>query len=77
VSVNEQLTLVFKDLFGPAVDVSVRTTAKDIDGWDSVAHINLMFMIEESFGIEFAEGEFETFETVGALCAVVEQKLAA
>ncbi|HSF24261.1 MAG TPA: acyl carrier protein [Blastocatellia bacterium] len=43
------------------------TTAPDIRGWDSVAHINLMFSIEQAFGVQFTGNELAEFKNIGEL----------
>jgi acyl carrier protein len=43
------------------------TTAADVPGWDSVAHITLMFSIEQAFGVQFAGNELAEFRNVGEL----------
>ncbi len=42
-------------------------TATDIEGWDSVAHINLMFGIEQAFGIRFKGNELADMTNIGEL----------
>ncbi len=42
-------------------------TATDIEGWDSVAHINLMFGIEQAFGIRFKGNELAEMKNIGEL----------
>lgn len=41
--------------------------AADIEGWDSVAHINLMFGIEQAFGIRFKGNELADMKNIGEL----------
>jgi len=66
--VHQQLEDVFQSVFGDgSLDLRDDMTAADVDGWDSVAHINLMFAIEERFGIQFAGNELAEFENIGAL----------
>jgi len=43
------------------------TTAADIEGWDSVGHVNLMFAIEQVFGVQFTGNELAEFKNVGEL----------
>jgi len=50
-------------------------TPADVEGWDSVAHINLMFAVEEAFGVQFIGSEFAQFENVGDLKRLVANKL--
>ena len=45
--------------------------------WDSLAHVNLMFAVEEEFGIHFSGGEFGSFADVGALRRYLEERVAA
>ena len=42
-------------------------TSSDVQGWDSVAHINLMFSIEEAFNIKFQGNELAEFKNIGEL----------
>lgn len=53
------------------------TTAEDVAGWDSIAHVGLMAGIEEAFGIRFSPAEIVSFEDVGGVVRSVEEKLAA
>jgi len=47
----------------------------DVPGWDSIAHVNLVFSIEEEFRVQFSDSELETFSTVGALERTLRRKL--
>jgi len=53
-------------------------TAADVDGWDSLAHINLIIALEKRLGVRFATAEIsrlkEDGQTVGSLLDLVEQK---
>jgi len=50
------------------------TTAKDVEGWDSLSHLRLIVAIEEHFGVKFSTGEIERFKNVGDVVTTVEQK---
>lgn len=52
-------------------------TAADIEGWDSVAHINLMFGIEQAFGIRFKGNELADMKNIGELKQVLSGKVTA
>ncbi len=43
------------------------TTAHDVPDWDSLAHVNLMFSIEEQFGVQFRDNEFAELANIGEL----------
>ena len=49
----------------------------DVAGWDSIAHVNLMFSIEEAFGFQFSDDELEGISTIGQLEQIIERRLAA
>ncbi len=65
---HDELERLFRDVFGnEAIVLTDETTAHDIDEWDSLGHVNLMFSIEEHFGVRFEGNELAEFENVGAL----------
>lgn len=51
------------------------TTADDVPGWDSLAHVNFMYAIEEEFGVQFSEEQFTGFADIGALKRLLQAKL--
>ena len=68
---NEQeiylgLTAVFRDVFDDErIVLGANTTALDIDGWDSQAHVTLVVATEVRFGIRFRTAELEQLHNVG------------
>ena len=51
------------------------TVAGDIEGWDSLNHIQLIVAIEKHFNIRFSAAEIQSWENVGSMCEAVKQKL--
>lgn len=75
---HSQLETVFRQVFGDEdLAITDHTTANDIPGWDSVAHINLMFTIEQTFGIQFIANELAEAQDVGGLKQLISRKRAA
>jgi acyl carrier protein len=77
--IREQVQDVFREVFEDSVLVlEDRMTAEDIEGWDSLAHINLIIAIEKRLGVKFATAEIsrlkEDGQTVRSLLEVVAQK---
>lgn len=77
--VREEFQEVFRDVFeDPTLLVTEETTAEDVDGWDSLAHINLIIAIERQFRIKFATAEISRLKdddsNVGSIMALVAQK---
>ena len=67
-TVHERLELVFREVFDDEELVLQEHTASgDVQGWDSVAHINLMFAIEEEFGITFPGNKLAELRDIGEL----------
>lgn len=75
-SLVERLTRIFRDVFeNDSIVVSDDMTAADIEGWDSLSHIDLLYSIEREFGIVFTIGEAgSALKNVGELRALVEKK---
>lgn len=73
--IDHRLKQILRDIFeDDALDVTADTSADDVEGWDSVAHISLVFAIEEEFGFQFTSGELESMRNVGDLQDVITRK---
>ncbi|NTU49264.1 MAG: acyl carrier protein, partial [Syntrophobacteraceae bacterium] len=67
---QEQLNAIFCQVFDDDdIRIHPALTANDVDGWDSLSHVNLIVAIEGSFRIRFAQKELLTFRNVGDLMA--------
>jgi len=74
----KRLNEVFRDVFDDdEIVVSTETTAKDIDGWDSLRHVRLLLTIERAFGIKFSAYEVNKLKNVGHLAKLVQAKIGA
>lgn len=69
------LTEVFRDVFDDDdITLSAATTAEDIPGWDSQAHVNLVVAAETRFGIRFRTAELESLHNVGDFVQLISTK---
>jgi len=78
-ALQSDLQEVFRRVFDDDdLTISDSTSADDIDGWDSMAHINLIIAIEKHFKIKFAASEIATLgrrgQTVGNLMEMLAAK---
>lgn len=74
-TVHQRLEDLFRQVFhDDNLLLTNETTAADVAGWDSVAHINLIFTIEEAFGVQFAGEELGEFRNVGELKQLLSRK---
>jgi len=60
----------------PNLVLNMRTTAEDVEGWDSFNHVNIVVAIETQFGISFNAAEIEGLRAVGEIVTLIERKLA-
>jgi acyl carrier protein len=67
-----KLTDVFRDVFDDD-DIVAKpdTTAADIDGWDSLAHIRLVLTVEKAFGVKFAASDIASLKDVGEFVQLI------
>ncbi|OCJ12455.1 hypothetical protein A6U86_05375 [Rhizobium sp. AC27/96] len=69
--VEEAVRVQFPDYLGP---VTRETSAAEIPGWDSIAHVQLMLLIEEISGQEVNVGATMTAKDIGELLDLFENK---
>ena len=72
------LTDLFRDMLGDdRLVLTPDTTAGDVPGWDSMAHIGLMVEAERRFGIKFQTVEMEELNNAGEFAALIARKTGA
>ena len=72
----ENLNRIFRQVFDDeSITVTRLTTADDVDGWDSLSHINLVVAVETEFRIRFALGELQALKNVGDMADLIEKKV--
>jgi acyl carrier protein len=73
----EVLNQVFQQVFAnPTLAIAPDMTPQDIDGWDSMAHVNLIAAVQLRFKIKFDSKELRSIRTVGDLAKLVDGKTA-
>jgi acyl carrier protein len=64
--IRARLQDVFRRIFhDDELEVNDATTAADVDGWDSMAHINLIVAIEKKFGVKFTAADIASMRGEG------------
>lgn len=75
-SVIDQLAPVFRIVFDDdTLQIAADNTANDIEGWDSLSHMNLILAVESNFNISFTRKEILSFRNIGDLAKCIEGKL--
>jgi acyl carrier protein len=68
-------SIIATTLEQPDLQVTMRTRADEVVGWDSFNHVNIIAAIEDRFNLEFRPGEIEKMRGVGEIVELIEQKL--
>jgi acyl carrier protein len=58
---------VVRDVIGDDdIVLGEETTADEIDGWDSIAHVNIVIGVEQRFGLHFKAADLARLRGPGA-----------
>ena len=68
---NDIFRKVFED---NSLVITRKTTANDIEEWDSLTHMNLIMVLEKQFKIKFSLSEIENLSSVGDLVDLIDRK---
>lgn len=72
----KQLDEIFIDeLDTGSIKLNNATTASEVDGWDSLSHIQLVVAIEKRFKIRFTSKEIQRWNNIGELIDCINSKL--
>jgi acyl carrier protein len=73
--IDQRLAEIIRDVLGDDdLVLDETTTATDVDGWDSLAHINIMVAIEADYGVTFDTDQLGRFRDVGELQAFLRSR---
>ena len=74
--IMNKLQPIFQDIFeDDELLITAESNAATVEDWDSLAHITLIFAIEQEFEIKFALGELEAMKNVGDMVELMQKKL--
>lgn len=77
-AISPRIQAVFQDVFDDDdLMLTEATTAADVENWDSLTHIDLIYGIEKKFGITFSTREVQSLKNVGELQMLIEKKTGA
>lgn len=74
--IRDSLKDIFTETLGhSSFDLEDDTTAKDVDGWDSVTHMMLINEVERKYNIKFSLMDLMNLENVGSLVKAIKNKV--
>jgi len=77
---NNEILKKVNDLFTDVLDneniiLTGASTARDVEEWDSLNHIQLVVAIERQFGIRFTSREIQGWNNVGEMIDSISAKI--
>jgi acyl carrier protein len=76
-SVLAELQPIFQEaLDNPGLTVTRSSSGQNTPGWDSMAHIGIVEMVERRFKVRFGLGELQDLKSVGDLVDLTLKKAA-
>jgi acyl carrier protein len=78
----QEILAELQPIFEQALDtqglrVTMASNATNTEGWDSLAHIDIIESVEQRFKVRFALGELQDLKEVGDLVTLILKKRAA
>jgi acyl carrier protein len=67
---------IFKDVLdNDEIVLTPETSAKDVEEWDSLNHIQLVVAVEKHFKLRFTTADIQGWKNVGEMCTAIEKRL--
>lgn len=74
---NDLTQIICKVLDKTNLELHDETTAKEVDGWNSLTNMQIISDMEDHFGIQFKMREIIKMKNIGELCNIIQNKLPA
>lgn len=75
-SILEKLTEIFRDVLDDEkIILSEETTSDDIEGWDSLNHINIIASVEIDFDVKFEMVTYTSMKRIADIIDYIEAQL--
>ena len=76
-TIIQEIQPIFADLLDrPDLELTPESNASNVEGWDSLVHINLVVSIEKRFKVKFGLAELQRLKNLGQMADLILQKKA-
>jgi acyl carrier protein len=65
------VAIIRREVNDPDLQITEKTTASDVDGWDSLTHVQIIVAVEKDFRFRMKASEVAQLENVESLINVV------
>tara|TARA_Y100001970_G_C14193193_1_gene836579 strand:+ start:1402 stop:1635 length:234 start_codon:yes stop_codon:yes gene_type:complete len=66
---------VFKEILRTKKKININSNQKNIESWDSIAHIKILIALEKKFKIKFRTDEFNSLLSVKKIIDCLKKKI--
>ena len=72
---QQEVFQLIADVLNVGVEIINRQTSpRQIEGWDSVQHLNIVLALEEALGLQFSPEDIEQMQSAGQILDVIDAK---
>jgi acyl carrier protein len=72
----DQVSNVFADTLDEGtITLTETTTADDVEGWDSLTHVQLVVAVEKKFKVRFSAKEIQSWKNIGEMIDSISSKV--
>jgi len=76
IQILSEIQSIMRDVLDDeSIVIDKTTTANDVEGWDSLTHIQLIVAIEKHFKIKFSSKEILSWKNVGEMLEVISARI--
>jgi len=76
IQILSEIQRIMQDVFDDErIVIDETSTANDVEGWDSLTHIQLIVAIEKHFKIKFSSKEILSWKDVGEMLGGISSKI--
>lgn len=72
--IKEKVLEIIQDQFKPDIQINTEMQPSDVEGWNSLGHLQLIVRLEQELNLSFELDELFEMQSVGDIVRIVEQK---